>query len=160
MGSRGDGSSKAIINWRRGEPSSNLSVLLTRLACVRATKHMTAERTIAARESAGVEVERPQVVVEVDMQPLASGGACLTDGDGDQLGADPPTSSLLRDEGVDDEGVGCAIPRYVDESDQLATVPSTDPPQAMAMSSSRMRCPKPSACRALTSALSKSPRHW
>ena len=49
------------------------------------------------RESAGVEVERPQVVVEVDMQPLAPGGAGLVDGNGDQIGADPSAPGSLRD---------------------------------------------------------------
>ncbi len=82
------------------------------------------------REPTGIKVERSQLFVEVDVQPLTPGGAGLIDGKGDHLGADPMTPGSRRDERVDDEGVCRSVPRYVDEADELLAVSSTDPAQA------------------------------
>jgi hypothetical protein len=103
------------------------------------------------------------VIVEVDVEPLATRRPRLGDGDDNELGSDSLPGSPGSDHRVEDEGVHSTIPRDVDEADELGAVTCADPAQAVVLdlccqSSSRTRCPKASACSSFTSALSKAPR--
>ena len=82
-------------------------------------------------ESARTEVEVAQVVVEVDVQPLASRPASGGAGRPDELRADAAVPRRLRDHRVLDPGVDEAVPRHVDEADQRRAVAGDDPAEAV-----------------------------
>src|SRR5882672_2267613 len=87
---------------------------------------------VGRREAARREVERTEVWIEVDMQPLAAGGAGLADRDRDQRPADPAAARVRGDHGVEHEGMDAAVPRDVDEPDEPVGVARAHPPEAMA----------------------------
>jgi hypothetical protein len=70
-------------------------------------------------ESATPEVEGPQVLLEVDVQPCAACPACPLDGEGDQPGAGALPVHPGGDHGVEDEGVGATVPGHVDEPGEI-----------------------------------------
>src|SRR5580698_5269958 len=83
-------------------------------------------------EPAALEVEPRQVlVVEVDVQPLAPGGAGLLGRESDEPSADPLAASRVRDQSVEDERVDAAVPRHIHEAGQLTVVACADPAQAV-----------------------------
>ena len=89
------------------------------------------ESCVRGHEPAGVKVEGPQVVVEVDVQPLASGGTSLGHGNGNQFSADSVSSNVRADHGVEHEGMDAAVPRHVDETDELDAFASANPPETV-----------------------------
>src|SRR5580692_4774833 len=82
-------------------------------------------------EAAAAGVERAQVLLEVDVQPLAPRGASLLRRDRHHPGADPMAPGRRRDQGVEDERVHTAIPCDVDEAHQLAIVAGADPAETV-----------------------------
>lgn len=54
----------------------------------------------------------------VDVEPFASGGLRVGDGDSDGLGADPGVLMAWAGLGVEQKGMIAAVPRHVDEPDQ------------------------------------------
>src|SRR5256885_16519694 len=73
---------------------------------------------VRRREAARSEVELPEVVVEVDVEPLAPGLPCSVGRDRDQLLAHPSVTRGLRDHRVLDPGVDEPVPGNVDEAQQ------------------------------------------
>lgn len=71
------------------------------------------------------------MIVEVDVKPLASGGTSLGYGNGDQLGPDSVSSNVGADHGVEHEGMDPAVPRHVDEPDELVGLSGADPPETV-----------------------------
>src|SRR3984957_2725315 len=84
-------------------------------------------------ESATAEVEGPQVLLEVDVQPLAARAARFLDREGHQPGTDAPPPHSGGDHGVEDEGVGATIPGHVDEPGEIPAVPRAGPAEAVAI---------------------------
>jgi hypothetical protein len=78
-----------------------------------------------------MEVERGQMVFEVDVQPLASGCTGVIHGCGDEPGAYPPVPVPRGDHGVEDECVDSAVPGDIDEPRQLITVADAHPAEAV-----------------------------
>jgi len=71
------------------------------------------------------------VVFEVDVRPLTASGAGMPGRGGDQPGADAGAPGPGGHHGIEDEGVGTAVPRHVDEACQLAILPGAYPAQAV-----------------------------
>ena len=69
-------------------------------------------------EAATLEVEIPEVSVEVDMEPFAVGRSCARNGLLDQAFADPVSAQRGCNHGVEQESVDATIPCHVDEADQ------------------------------------------
>lgn len=65
------------------------------------------------------------------MQPLASGKASLPLAERDHLGADALPSRGSRNEGVDDERVGRAVPCHIREPDEVTVSVRAYPSQAV-----------------------------
>lgn len=84
-------------------------------------------------EAAGVQVEGLQVGLEVDVEPGAAGGTGFVGSGSDQ----GPTYALAAvggvDGGVENEGVGAAVPGDLDEADQLVVVEGADPGEGVAI---------------------------
>src|SRR3954452_11816418 len=78
-------------------------------------------------EAAGVEVERPQVILEVDVEPFATRGARLRDCHRHQLGAYALPSGFVSHDRVKDECVQRAVPGDVDETKPFTSIPCADP---------------------------------
>jgi hypothetical protein len=78
-----------------------------------------------------MEVERGQVVFEVDVQPLASSRRGMPRGGGDEPGTDPVVPILCGDRGVEDEGVDPAVPGDVDEPRELVILVGVHPAEAV-----------------------------
>jgi hypothetical protein len=77
--------------------------------------------------------ERAQVVIEVDVQPLAAGRTGLALGDPHELQADSAPAGAQRDERVEHEGVAAAVPDDVHEADEVVLVPRRHPAEAVAL---------------------------
>lgn len=86
---------------------------------------------VRRHEPARVEVEAPKVVIEVNVKPLTTGSHRLAGSRCDQSGADPTMSAAGGDQGVEDEGVGSAVPCDVGEADEFIVYTSTDPAKAV-----------------------------
>lgn len=82
-------------------------------------------------EAAAFEVEMAQLILEVDVQPLAPGLADMVGGDLYQPGADSVPPQRPGDNGVEDERVNASIPGHVDEPGQAGAVAGADPAQAV-----------------------------
>ena len=82
-------------------------------------------------KATGVEVELAQVIVEVDVDPLAARSARLGDRDSNELGRDSLPGGSGSDHRVEDEGVYSSVPRDVDEADEPGAVACADPAQAV-----------------------------
>jgi len=83
-------------------------------------------------EAARVEVERRQVLLEVDLEPFASGVGGMTDREPHELGADARAAVIRPDGRVEQERMVAAVPGDVDETDQRrAGIPCDDPPEAV-----------------------------
>lgn len=89
------------------------------------------EPGIRRPEPARAEVERAEVIVEVDVQPLAPGLARSRRGQGDKPSPGSPPLHPRSDQGVQDERVHGAIPGDVDEADQVIVFPGAHPAQAV-----------------------------
>jgi hypothetical protein len=68
-------------------------------------------------EAAGIDVERGQVVFEVNVQPLAPRCLGVPGSMADKRGGDALPLMLGGDLGVEEEGVIAAVPRHVDKAD-------------------------------------------
>src|SRR5512132_2421020 len=82
-------------------------------------------------EPAGVEVEPAQVVLEVDVQPLAAGRPRPGHRHLDQPGPDPAPPRPGRDHGIEHERVHHPVPGHVHEPDQPGPVAGAHPSQAV-----------------------------
>lgn len=91
---------------------------------------------IGARETTGVEIERTEVRLEIDVDPLTSCCASFLDGRPDQPATDPHSLVLRTDDRIDDERMGAAVPSDVHESDQTV--------------SRRRRCPSETVAQLLS----------
>jgi hypothetical protein len=87
---------------------------------------LAATRRLARPEPATAEVERAEVVFEVDVEPLAPGGASVFRRDRDEPGSHPLAPYPCCDEGVEDERIDAAVPGNVDEADQVESFPGAD----------------------------------
>ena len=70
-------------------------------------------------ETAGTEVERGKVLTEVDVQPLAARRPCLPYGMSYQRGGNALPLMAAGNLGIEKEGVIAAVPRHIDEPDQV-----------------------------------------
>src|SRR6185437_11438317 len=122
--SRGRRSTWRCSRWRRVRPGSAF-------ARSGAWAEQGNEPGVGGGEAAAAEVERAEMVLEVDVQPLAARGLGFFGRDGDQPGADPVVLGAFGDQGVEDEGVDAAVPGDVDEADEAFAVPRADPAQAV-----------------------------
>lgn len=84
-------------------------------------------------EATGVEIERTQMFLEVDVEPLAFRGAGFFGCESDKRGANPSRPKMPGDHRVQNEGVCSAVPGNVDESDQIAVLPRADPTKAVVL---------------------------
>jgi hypothetical protein len=84
-------------------------------------------------EAAGIEVERRQVLLEVDVEPLATCRGGMPDCMTHQSGANALPLMLPGDLGIEEEGVIASVPRHVDKADQAAATlqPSGHPAKAV-----------------------------
>lgn len=69
------------------------------------------------------------MLLEVGVKPLTLRRSC------DERGSDSARPAMLRDHRVQDEGMNSAVPDHVDEADQRAVFPCTDPAEAVALKS-------------------------
>ena len=76
-----------------------------------------------------------QVVLEVDVEPLAASRGGLGARHGDKGGSDATMPVGRGDDGVDQEGVGCTVPRHVDEADQVVFSLGAYPSKTVAVQS-------------------------
>jgi hypothetical protein len=84
------------------------------------------------RESARLVVERPEVRLEIDLQPFALCGPRVRGGNAHELGADPPPLVVWSDLRVEQECVVGAVPGDIHEADEhTAIVPGSDPTEAV-----------------------------
>ena len=88
---------------------------------------------IRADEPTSIEVEGAEVILEIDVEPLASSGTSLVDSEGDQFGPDPASPHSRRHDGVQDERVDGPVPGDVNEAHEVVSLASTDPAQAMSV---------------------------
>jgi len=72
-------------------------------------------------KAAGIEVERREVLLEVDVKPLATSLLGVPGGMADKRGGNAPPLILTGDLGVKKEGVIASIPRHIDKAGQAAT---------------------------------------
>jgi hypothetical protein len=86
-------------------------------------------------EAAGIEIERTQVLLEVDVEPFALGGTGFVGRGCDQRGTDTSPPAMLRDHCVQDEGMDTTVPDNVHEADQRAVLRGTDPAETVALKS-------------------------
>lgn len=89
------------------------------------------EPGVGWREPARLEVERGQVVFEVNVQPLASSCTGVLHGGGDEPGAYPVVPVVRGDHGVEDECVDPAVPGDIDEPHQLIILAGAHPAEAV-----------------------------
>ncbi len=87
--------------------------------------------SVSRNESTRVEVERFQVVFEVDMQPFAARTGRVCACDLDQAHAHAAPAGTNCDERVFDESVNESVPDDVDEPHEPEVITSDDPPQAV-----------------------------
>lgn len=71
-------------------------------------------------EVAGIEVERCEVLLEVDVKPLAPGCLCMRRSVADKRGANPLPLMLTSDLGIQEEGMIASVPCDVDKADKAA----------------------------------------
>ena len=84
-------------------------------------------------EPAGVKVERGELCVEVDVQPLASRGPSVKYRPTDHLGSNALMLKAPPGLRVHEEGVVAAVPGHVHEADELSVdVPGGYPTEAVA----------------------------
>src|SRR5512139_3624781 len=69
-------------------------------------------------EPTGPEMEPSQLWLEVDVQPLTTGGAGFAGGDRDEFGADTAAASAGGGHGVEEEGMDIAVPDDLDEAEE------------------------------------------
>jgi hypothetical protein len=72
-------------------------------------------------KAAGIEVERREVLLEVDVKPLATSLLGVPGGMADKRGGNAPPLILTGDLGVEEEGVIASIPHHIDKADQAAS---------------------------------------
>jgi hypothetical protein len=84
-------------------------------------------------EATRFEIEAGQIVVEVDMKPLAARGSCLLDGERDEAATDPAPTMASGDERIEEEGVATTVPRDIHESDESVTVAGDGPAEAVSL---------------------------
>src|SRR6202020_1184081 len=89
------------------------------------------EPGIGRAEPAAAEIERPQMIIEVDVQPLAARRAGTIRGDSYELCPDPVPADPGGHESVEQEGVDTPVPGNVDKARELAVIPRADPAQAV-----------------------------
>jgi len=89
------------------------------------------EAGIGGVEPAAAEIERAQMIFEVDVQPLAACRTSAVRGDGHEPCPDPASADPGSRQGVEQEGVDAPVPGNVDEAHQLAVFPRADPAQAV-----------------------------
>lgn len=75
------------------------------------------------------------MLLEVDVKPLAPRGTGFFSRCCDERGSDSSRPAMLRDHRVQEEGMSSAVPDNVDEADQRAVFPCTDPTEAVALES-------------------------
>ena len=73
------------------------------------------------------------MIIEVDVEPFATGGPRFRHRHLDESLADSHPAAILRDEGIDHEGVRVAIPRDVHEADEASVVTRGDPTEAVSL---------------------------
>ncbi len=69
-------------------------------------------------EAAGIEVERRQVLLEIDVEPLATCRLGMPDSMTHKGGANALPLMLNGDLGIEEEGVVASVPRHVDKANQ------------------------------------------
>ena len=73
-------------------------------------------------EATGIEVERRQALVEVDVKPLATCRLGMPGSVAHQGGGNAPSLMLTGDLGIEEEGVIASVPRHVDKANQAAAM--------------------------------------
>ena len=89
------------------------------------------EPGIGGAEPAAAEIERAQMILEVDVQPLAAGRTSAVRGDSREPCPDPASADPGSRQSVEQEGVDTPVPGNVHEARKLAVFPRADPAQAM-----------------------------
>ena len=72
-------------------------------------------------KAAGIEVQHREVLLEVDVKPLATSLLGVPGGMADKPGGDALPLMLTGDLGVEEEGVIASVPRHIDKADQATT---------------------------------------
>ena len=129
----------------------------------RIVRYSSISPALVGSEAARVEVERAQVILEVDVQPLAAGGARLALGDLDELDADPAAGAAAVTS-------VSSTNAWLPPSHATFTNPTRSPPSravpsrgcaarpVRASPSRAGSCSKPSAWSTFSSALENRPR--
>lgn len=86
-------------------------------------------------EATGIEIERTQMLLEVDVKPLALRGTGFLGRNCDKRCANSSRPAMPGDHRVQDEGVSSAVPNNVDEAAQSAVIPRADPAEAVVLKS-------------------------
>jgi hypothetical protein len=82
-------------------------------------------------EPAGTRVEAAEVVLEIDVYPLATGRTGFVDRCIDQLATDATALVVGVYDDVEEKGVGGSIPGHVGEPDQTPIIPGGDPAETV-----------------------------
>lgn len=88
--------------------------------------------SIGGTETACIEVETLQVIVEVNMKPLAPCSLRVLRGNGEETFPDALSAGTMCHQSVFDKRVHLTVPDHVDEADEALIVSRRDPPQAEA----------------------------
>lgn len=86
-------------------------------------------------EATGIEIERAQVLFEVDVKPFALRGTRFIGCRCDKRCTNSPSLAMPGDHRVQDESMNSPVPDNVDEADQRAVFPRADPAEAVALES-------------------------
>src|SRR6185436_2249936 len=114
------------------EPSRNAQPL--RAPSARRRSRSQADQTgLGRQEAAGPQVEGPQVLLEVDVQPLATRRLRLLARHPHEASPDAGAAHRGRDHHVLEPGVRETVPEHVREADEHAARPRTRPPQAVSL---------------------------
>jgi len=80
-------------------------------------------------KSTGTDVEGTEVILEIDVKPLAPRLSCLVPCTLDERCPDPTASMIGGDHRVLNPGMDETVPDDVDESDEVAFVTGSNPPK-------------------------------
>jgi hypothetical protein len=86
---------------------------------------------VCGREATSLKVEVSEMVVKIDVEPLATPDARALDSDAYELSADSLSPRADLHDRVQDKCVRATVPGHVDKADEFVLAPRADPTEAM-----------------------------
>ena len=106
--------------------------MLSRQQSVDASSRELHEPSCRRIETAGVDVERPEILIESNMEELATSGTCSVPRHMNEPHADAPASIVGVDHDILDERMHQAVPQHVHEPRETTGLASDHPAEAVA----------------------------